>query len=44
MATGILNFVLDILVLVLPMPVLWGLNMRLKKKLGLAFMFGIGFM
>lgn len=44
LVSGVLNLLLDICVIVLPMPLLWGLKMPIRKKLGLAFMFGIGFL
>ena len=39
---GIVNLLLDICVVVLPMPVLWGLQMAISKKLMLSGMFGLG--
>ena len=39
---GIVNLLLDICVVVLPMPVLWGLQMAISKKLVLSGMFGLG--
>ena len=39
---GIVNLLLDICVVVLPMPVLWGLQMAVSKKLMLSGMFGLG--
>ena len=39
---GIVNLLLDICIVVLPMPVLWGLQMVISKKLMLSGMFGLG--
>lgn len=39
---GIVNLLLDVCVVVLPMPVLWGLQMAINKKLMLSGMFGLG--
>ena len=39
---GIFNLLLDVCVVVLPMPVLWGLQMAFNKKLMLSGMFGLG--
>ena len=39
---GIFNLLLDVCVVVLPMPVLWGLQMAVSKKLMLSGMFGLG--
>lgn len=41
---GITNLLIDALVVILPMPMLWGLQLPLSKKLGLAGMFGLGSM
>ena len=41
---GIFNLFLDVCLVVLPMPVLWGLQMALNKKLMLSSMFGLGIM
>lgn len=37
-----INLILDITVVVLPTPVLWGLQMAMSKKLVLSGMFGLG--
>ena len=42
LAAHVINLVTDISVIVLPMPVLWNLNMRASKKLGISIMFGGG--
>ncbi len=39
---GITNLCLDALVVVLPMPMLWGLQLPFAKKAGIAGMFGLG--
>lgn len=39
---GIFNLFLDITAVVLPMPVLWGLKMNVRKKVMLSGMFGMG--
>lgn len=39
---GIFNLLTDVTVVVLPMPVLWGLQMAVGKKLVLSSMFGLG--
>ena len=39
---GIVNLLLDILIVILPMPVLWGLQMAVNKKVMLSGMFGLG--
>ena len=39
---GIFNLFLDVTVVVLPMPVLWGLKMAVGKKVMLSGMFGMG--
>jgi hypothetical protein len=42
--TGVLNILTDLLVLCLPMPVIWGLQMRIVTKVGLVAVFGTGFL
>ena len=39
---GIVNLLLDVTMVTLPMPVLWGLQMATNKKVMLSFMFGLG--
>ena len=39
---GAFNLVLDVATVALPMPVLWGLQTRIKKKLIVAVMFSMG--
>ena len=41
---AIINLLLDVVVVVLPMPVLWGLPLEKGKKAALTCMFGIGIM
>ncbi|KAH9835478.1 FAD/NAD(P)-binding domain-containing protein [Teratosphaeria destructans] len=42
-ASAATNIVLDIFVVVLPMPVLWQLNLNPRKRLLVMLMFGVGF-
>lgn len=42
-ATAIANMIVDVLILALPMPKLWGLRMQASKKAGVILLFGIGF-
>lgn len=39
---AIVNFLQDVIVVVLPMPILWNLQMAVSRKAGLTGMFGIG--
>lgn len=41
-ATAAFNVVSDIMLFILPIPMVYGLQMPLKQKLGLFFVFGIG--
>lgn len=41
-AHAIINIVLDVVIIGLPMPTLFKLNMRWGKKIGVVFMFAIG--
>ena len=43
-STGTFNLVLDFAVMCLPIPVLWNLQLILRKKIALVFIFGIGFL
>jgi hypothetical protein len=43
LSTAILSLVFDVIILILPMPKLWNLNMSTKKKIGMTIVFGIGF-
>ena len=42
LAGGIFNLILDVTVVILPMPMLWGLQMAKKKKAALTGAFGLG--
>lgn len=42
LSSGIVNLIIDIMIIILPMPMLWGLQLGLAKKLALTFIFGIG--
>ncbi|KAI0380760.1 hypothetical protein F5Y04DRAFT_289218 [Hypomontagnella monticulosa] len=42
LASGVLNLILDIAVIMLPLPMLGSLNMPMNKKLGLMLMFSVG--
>lgn len=42
MTGGIFNLILDVTVVVLPMPMLWGLQMPRGKKVALTGVFGLG--
>lgn len=39
---GILNLILDLIVLLLPIPMLWRLQMYTKKKIALSLIFSLG--
>ena len=41
--TGVINLLLDLLILSMPMPPLWGLQIPFRKKLALCSIFGFGF-
>ena len=41
---GVFNLLMDVTVVVLPMPVLWGLQMAVGKKFTLSGIFGLGIM
>ena len=43
-ALGVTDLALDIVVLCLPMPIIWGLHATRRKKLGVASIFGLGFL
>lgn len=40
----VINIVLDIAIIVLPLPILWGLKMAVRTKLTVTFMFSLGLM
>ena len=44
LAGAAINVVTDLVILVLPMPTIWRLNVPLKSKLSLSFIFGLGFL
>lgn len=39
---GVFNLLMDVAVVILPMPVLWGLQMGVQKKIVLSAIFGMG--
>lgn len=41
-SSGIVNLVIDVAIVILPMPMLWGLQLGLHKKVALTFIFGLG--
>ena len=41
---GITNLIIDLGVIVLPMPILWNLQMAVPRKIAVSTMFGIGAM
>lgn len=41
---GIFNILIDFATILLPMPMLWSLQMPTGKKVGLTIVFGVGFM
>jgi hypothetical protein len=43
-ATAVIGFVTDLLVILLPIPTIWGLQMHMKQKLGLLGIFSVGSM
>ena len=38
-----INMVIDTLIVLLPMRPLWGLQMAMRKKVGISVLFGLGF-
>ena len=40
--TAIMNLMMDLIVVVLPLPMLWRLHMSSRKKIQLTFVFGMG--
>ncbi|RYP10038.1 hypothetical protein DL765_008237 [Monosporascus sp. GIB2] len=42
LAGTIVNLVSDVTILILPQKIIWGLNLSLKRKIGLSFVFAIG--
>lgn len=43
LATGIINLLTDIMVLCLPVPMVWNLQLPKRKKFALSTVFGVGF-
>lgn len=41
-SSGIVNLVIDVAIVILPMPMLWGLQLGVPKKIALTFIFGLG--
>ena len=41
-AQTVIGLILDVMVVALPMPMLWGLQMRVQKKIVLTCLFGMG--
>lgn len=41
---SIVNLVLDVIVIILPLPILWNLNMATTKKVAISAVFGVGLM
>ena len=44
MYIAVMNLLLDVEIVILPMPIVWGLKMARSKKVALSGMFGIGVM
>ena len=42
--TAVWNLIADTVIVVLPMPMLWGLQLQTKKQVGLSIVFGVGAM
>jgi hypothetical protein len=40
--SAVFNLILDVCILILPMPMLWTLQMSTKKKIAITFVFGLG--
>lgn len=40
--SGSVNMALDVLLVLLPLPVVWKLNTSRRKRLGISLMFGLG--
>ena len=41
-STGIINLILDVTIVVMPWPMLWGLQLSMRKKISLTAVFGLG--
>ena len=44
LATSIVNLSIDLMIIVLPMPMIWRLQMAARRKVALTITFGLGFM
>jgi hypothetical protein len=44
LSTAIINFILDIAILILPQKIIWGLQMSTQRKFGMSIIFAIGIM
>ena len=42
MTQGIMIFITDVVIIVLPMKIIWDMNMPLKKRIAVMFLFGLG--
>lgn len=42
--TAIFNLLADLIIVLLPMPMLWRLQMQTKRKVGISLIFAMGFM
>lgn len=42
-AFGIINLIIDLAIVILPMPLLWGLQLPIAKRVALTAIFGVGF-
>ena len=41
-SAGIINLIIDVSIIVLPMPMLWGLQMAMMRKVALTAIFSLG--
>ncbi len=41
-ANSAMSMVQDVIIVVLPIPVVWRMNMDMRKKVGVGIMFGLG--
>jgi hypothetical protein len=42
LSSAIINVAIDVIIVILPMPVLWNLQMKVSKKVSISLIFGIG--
>jgi hypothetical protein len=42
LSSGIVNLIIDAAIVILPMPMLWGLQLGMAKKVALTVIFGLG--